>query len=119
MRTLIRAATALLLMGSSMAYASEDAIFSSPTDKINYAIGVEIARNYRNKGIDFNLDMVIRGMKDVTSDSQPLLSDKEMRNILIGVQSDIRRKRSVGKRTTRDTPPSENGVSNPDATQLP
>jgi FKBP-type peptidyl-prolyl cis-trans isomerase FklB len=82
-----------------MVYAEEAKTLSSPKGKLNYAIGVEIARNYKSRGIDIDLDMVTRGMKDGVSGEKLLLSEKELRNILISVQSDLRRKQSAAKRS--------------------
>ncbi len=110
---IVTAATAVMLLTWSVATADQGPPITSPADKINYAIGVEIARNYRNQGIDLDLDMLIRGMKDVVSNSTIQLSDKEMRNIIISIQSDIRRKRSISKRVNPNGGPSENGASAP------
>lgn len=82
-----------------MAYAEETKTLNSPKEKLNYAIGVEIARNYKSRGIDIDLDMVTRGLKDGVSSEKLLLSEKELRNILISVQSDLRRKQSAAKRS--------------------
>ncbi|GFE60418.1 FKBP-type peptidyl-prolyl cis-trans isomerase N-terminal domain-containing protein [Geobacter sp. AOG2] len=72
--------------------------FKSSNDKIQYAIGVEVARNFKNQGMILDLDMVIKGMRDGLSGGQLLVSEKELRGILISVQSDIRRKQSLSKR---------------------
>jgi hypothetical protein len=70
---------------------------NSSGEKIQYAIGVEIARNFKNQGVELNLDMVMKGMQDGLSGDKLLLSEKELRGILISVQSDIRRKQSLVK----------------------
>lgn len=71
--------------------------FTFPGDKIQYAIGVEIARNFKNQGLELNLDLVMKGMRDGLSGEKLLVSEKELRSILISVQSDIRRKQSLVK----------------------
>ncbi|WP_191965601.1 FKBP-type peptidyl-prolyl cis-trans isomerase N-terminal domain-containing protein [Oryzomonas sagensis] len=72
--------------------------FNSPGDKIQYAIGVEVARNFKNQGLELNLDLVTKGMRDALSGEKLLVSEKELRSILISVQSDIRRKQSLARR---------------------
>lgn len=83
----------------SQAGAEELPAFRSPKDKINYAIGAEIARNYKNQGMELDTDMVMKGMRDAISGGKLLISEKELRGILISVQSDIRRKQSLSKKT--------------------
>ncbi|WP_168206039.1 FKBP-type peptidyl-prolyl cis-trans isomerase N-terminal domain-containing protein [Geobacter sp. FeAm09] len=70
---------------------------NSPGDKIQYAIGVEVARNFKNQGLDLDLEMVAKGMRDGLSGGELLVSEKELRSILISVQSDIRRRQSLVK----------------------
>ena len=87
-----------ILTGSGLTHAEESPVFRTPQEKLNYAIGVEIARNYKTQGIDLDLDLVTRGLRDGVTGGKLLLPEKELRNILIAVQSDLRRKRSAAKR---------------------
>jgi FKBP-type peptidyl-prolyl cis-trans isomerase FklB len=73
---------------------AEEQVFKSPKDKINYAIGAEVARNYKNQGLELNPDMVMKGMRDALSGGKLLVPEKELRAVLIAVQSEIRRKQS-------------------------
>ena len=88
--------TCLCLFGN-LSYADQDRAITSPEDKIQYAIGVEVARNFRNQGMDMDIDLVLWGMRDGLSGEKLLFSESELRNIIISVQSDIRRKRSLPK----------------------
>ena len=63
----------------------------SDKDKIQYAIGVELVRNYKNHGIEINTAPLIRGITDAALGRPLQIPDKELRTILISVQSDIRR----------------------------
>jgi FKBP-type peptidyl-prolyl cis-trans isomerase FklB len=100
-RTFALNALLLTVVGSArLLYAEESQLFKTPMEKINYAIGVEIARNYKSQGVDIDLEMVIKGLKDGVSGEKLLIPEKELRNILISVQSDLRRKRSVAKRSS-------------------
>jgi FKBP-type peptidyl-prolyl cis-trans isomerase FklB len=99
-RTFALNALLLAVVGSAqMSYSEESQIFRTPTEKVNYAIGVEIASNYKSQGIDLDLEMVVKGLKDGVTGGKLLIPEKELRNILISVQSDLRRKRSVAKRS--------------------
>ncbi len=67
-------------------------------EKVSYAIGVETVRNFKNKGVDFDLDMVLKGMKDGLAGTGTLISEKELRSVLISVQSELRRKQSAANK---------------------
>jgi len=100
MRFLIQISAAMLLTGAviTAADAEDAALLRTPKDKINYGIGVEIARNYRNLGVELDPELVLRGMKDAAVGGQLLIPEKELRNILITVQSELRRKQAVAKK---------------------
>lgn len=79
-------------------YAGQEQMLSTPDDKIQYAIGVEIARNFKSQGMELDLDLVMKGMHDALSGGGLLVSEKELRGILISIQSEIRRKRAISKK---------------------
>ena len=47
-------------------------------DKESYAMGVEMLRNLKRQGFDFDLDMVIRGMKDAAAGGKLAMNPEEM-----------------------------------------
>lgn len=92
----------LSLMGiclvAPLSHAGDEQPLTSASDKTQYAIGVEVARNFKNQGLKLDPEMVMKGIRDGLSGGKLLLSEKELRNILISIQSDIRRKQSMAKR---------------------
>lgn len=101
----------LLQIGAASAVcAGETEQFTSATDKISYAVGVETARNFIIQGIKLNPDMLRKGMDDVISGKSISLSEKELRNIIISVQSDVRRKRSADKLAAEKAPHGKAGT---------
>ncbi len=81
----------------TQAEANELQPFKSPMDKINYGIGVEVVRNFKNQGINFDLDMVIRGMTDGLS-GKLLVSENELRKSMADFQAELRQKQAATKR---------------------
>src|SRR6266567_2548040 len=47
-------------------------------DKESYAMGVEMLRNLKRQGFDFDLNIVIRGMNDAEAGGKLALTDEEM-----------------------------------------
>jgi FKBP-type peptidyl-prolyl cis-trans isomerase FklB len=68
-------------------------------DKISYAIGMDMGTNLKAQNIEVNPDMLARGLKDVTSHSQILLSQQEASGILTTLQKQLIAKRESDFKT--------------------
>jgi len=80
----------VLLM--AQAGAAEDKALKTQNDKVNYGIGVSVAKNFQNQELEVDLDLVVQGMKDVLSGKKLLLSDDELRATMTAFQEEMRRK---------------------------
>jgi FKBP-type peptidyl-prolyl cis-trans isomerase len=70
---------------------------STPTtlsEKQSYAMGVELVRNLKRQGFDFDLDTVIRGMRDAFAGRKLALTDEEMLDSLNLAASQARIRRT-------------------------
>ncbi|MGE5492237.1 MAG: FKBP-type peptidyl-prolyl cis-trans isomerase N-terminal domain-containing protein [Actinomycetota bacterium] len=70
----------------------------TPKDKTSYAIGAQTARNFRKEGIDIDLDLVIRGIRDGMAGDRLLLSDKEIKQLMQGLLTEMRQKMVANRR---------------------
>lgn len=84
---------------SSTVFANEAIQFRSPMDKVNYAIGVETVRNFKNQGVEINLEQIIKGMKDALA-NQTTIPDKDLRQIMTAFQTELRQRKSKIKTET-------------------
>lgn len=78
--------------------ASEPRKVETAKDKVSYSVGVDIVRNFRKQEVEFDLEMLIRGLKDAAGDNRLALNEKEVRRILNGFQSEVRRKVAINRR---------------------
>jgi len=71
----------LLLVASSFVtvFAQSTSSLSSKTDSISYALGMDVGRNLKNLGVEFDLQMLYMGMQDAVEGSQSKLSPEEFR----------------------------------------
>jgi FKBP-type peptidyl-prolyl cis-trans isomerase FklB len=84
-------------------YAAEQPELKTDKDKVNYAIGVNIIGNLKLQGVEIDLDLVMKGMKDANSGGKLLLSDEEIRNGIDKYQTAVRQKRTqMTARTAED-----------------
>lgn len=70
-------------------------VLKDDKDKISYAIGVDMGTNLKAQNIEVNPDMLARGLKDVLSNSQILLSQQEIGATLANLQKQIISKREA------------------------
>ena len=82
---------------AAQVHAEEQQVFRSPMDQVNYGIGVEVVRNFKNQGIEVDLDMVIKGMKDGLS-GKILVSEKELRKTMTAFQTELRQKQATTRK---------------------
>ncbi|HEX7533824.1 MAG TPA: FKBP-type peptidyl-prolyl cis-trans isomerase N-terminal domain-containing protein, partial [Syntrophales bacterium] len=79
--------------------AEQKPLLKTQKDMESYAIGVEVARNFKRQGIDFDLDVVIRGMKDVVAGNKLLLTDYDLQTTLNMITSRQRQKKAQARLT--------------------
>jgi hypothetical protein len=62
---------------------------------VNYRIGVNVVRNFKQQGIDIDLEMVVKGMQDAFSGGMILMSEDELRAIMTTFQNELRDKQAL------------------------
>jgi FKBP-type peptidyl-prolyl cis-trans isomerase len=82
------------------ARAEESQLLKTQNDQLNYSIGVETARKLRKQGVEVDLELLMRGMRDGLSGKELLLSEKLLRKTMNDLQSDLRRRQSQSKRNS-------------------
>jgi len=78
--------------------AEEPVVLTTQKDKVNYGIGVNLARNFKQQGIEIDLDLVIKGMRDEFSGQKILMSEKELGAIMAAFQTENRQKQVQARR---------------------
>jgi FKBP-type peptidyl-prolyl cis-trans isomerase len=67
-------------------------------DKVSYGLGVDIARSFELRGIEPDVDLVIKGLKDELSGRPLLVPEQELRGVLTAFRHElIRRQWSAAK----------------------
>jgi FKBP-type peptidyl-prolyl cis-trans isomerase FklB len=71
-------------------------------DKISYAIGVDLVRNFRKQEVEFDPEIMMKGVHDALGGSKLLIPDKEMRRAMNGLQAEVRQKMALTRRLAAD-----------------
>jgi FKBP-type peptidyl-prolyl cis-trans isomerase FklB len=86
-----KALLALACLGllAPTACAQEKPPVQSEQHKISYSLGYNIGRDFSQKKLDIDLDVLMRGMKDALSGSTTALSEDEMRQAMMDLQKNM------------------------------
>ena len=74
---------------ASPANSEENLVLKSQKDKISYIIGMDIGRNLQKGSIDFDPDILAKGIKDALSGGKPLLAEQEIRETTAVFQKEL------------------------------
>lgn len=78
-----------MLFIATVADAAEKQTLTSTKDKISYGIGVDMFRNFKQQGLEVDLETVILGMRHAASGGKLLLNDAESRKILADYNREV------------------------------
>ena len=87
-KILVMSVTGLMFMALQV-QAEEPQPLKTQKDKISYGIGVDMVRNFKKQGIEVDLDLVIKGMRDGSSGAKLLMSDADMKKTLSDYQREL------------------------------
>ena len=95
-RKLIIVAMGVFLI-AAWASAQELPGYKNRRDMESYAMGVEFMRNLKRQGVDFNFDILMKGMRDAEAGGKLLMTEAEIGTSLRMAQSDIKRKTGIDR----------------------
>lgn len=75
-------------------------VLETQKDRVSYAIGVNMIGNLKTQGIDYDLDLLIRGMKDAAAGDKMLMSEGELQKSTVVYFNDLKRKQAEVRATT-------------------
>jgi UDP-GlcNAc:undecaprenyl-phosphate/decaprenyl-phosphate GlcNAc-1-phosphate transferase len=80
------------------AWAQESSELKTQQDKINYGIGVGVARNFKAQGLSVDLELVIRGMRDTLSGAMLLMTEEELAKTMYAFQQEVQQKQAQARK---------------------
>ncbi len=67
--------------------------------KVSYGIGVDIGRNFKRLGLDLDLDVLTKGLRDANAGKKLDLSEDELRTIMSNYQNELKQKQVIALKT--------------------
>jgi len=78
-------------------------VLTDDKSKTSYAIGMSIGHNFQQQKLDIDLDLVLRGMKDMQTGGTPLLTVQEMQSTLKAFQQEMMAKQMKARQELAET----------------
>lgn len=77
---------------------AQDVALKTQKDKESYAIGTDLARNLKRRGVQTEPEALLRGIRDVLSGQKLLMTEDDLRETLRTLQADERQKAILARR---------------------
>lgn len=96
-RLLVTATTISFCFLSQSAFAENNKTekLENKKDKISYSIGVDVGKSIQKQNIDINPDLFLAGLKDGLTDKYSLMSENDIRQTLLSLQTEIMEKQNA------------------------
>lgn len=86
------AALSVFLLMAGRAYAEDQPVLKTQKDKVSYIIGVDIGGNLKNRSIDVDTDLLMKGVKDGLAGNKPILSETEIKETMTAFKEEMQKK---------------------------
>jgi hypothetical protein len=91
MKTVLKSMVVLgLALLAAQVGSGESSAFMTPRDEMSYAVGVDMARNFKSQGVDLGLDDLVTGLKDVFSGEKLLMTEVDLREAMNAYQKELK-----------------------------
>jgi len=79
-----------LMLAPSYLFADENTALETQIQKESYSIGYQVGLSMKNDGVEVNFDKLVQGLQDAVNEQEPLLSDEEMRSLIVALKEKAR-----------------------------
>lgn len=76
----------------SQAGAEEMPVLKTQKEMVSYGIGVNIAKSFKKDDVEFDMDLLVKGLKDGLSGEKLLMPERDIRKVMNAFQGELRRK---------------------------
>jgi FKBP-type peptidyl-prolyl cis-trans isomerase len=94
----------IIILGAMLLVAQASAqgtvVLKTQQDRVSYGIGVDMARNLKGQGIEADVEMVARGLRDVLSVEKFLYSEKDLQIAMTAFQVELGWRGAQAKRAS-------------------
>jgi FKBP-type peptidyl-prolyl cis-trans isomerase len=82
-----------VLLLTTQASAAETTAFKTNKEKVSYGLGVDVARNFLRSGIEFDAEILVKGIRDEVAKGKLLMTEDDLRATMGTFHEEQARKR--------------------------
>ncbi len=87
---------------TAQAGATETLQLKTQKDKISYVIGVDLARNFKQLGVDVDMDVFVQGMKNGMAGEKLLMTEDDIRTTRTAYMEDLKQKQAIAMKAAAE-----------------
>nr|MBS0020516.1 FKBP-type peptidyl-prolyl cis-trans isomerase [Gammaproteobacteria bacterium] len=95
-----------LLIGLGLAYgvafAGETPALKDKQDQVSYSVGYQVGGDLKNQGIDFDPEVLIKGIKDALLGAAPVMTPDAMHSTLVTLKQELVAKQEAEQKQTAE-----------------
>ncbi len=95
MRSTVAAALVSLSLFACKGKGIDSVELKTPKDKISYAIGMDIGKNFKRQSIEIEPVVVARGMTDALAGTPPMLTEEQIKETMMAFQQEMMAKQQT------------------------
>jgi FKBP-type peptidyl-prolyl cis-trans isomerase FklB len=80
----------ILVLACSHVYAEDGSNLETLQQKESYSIGYQVGLSMKSDGVEVDFDKLIQGLRDAINEQKPLLSNEEMRSLIVERREKVR-----------------------------
>jgi len=74
---------------SGVCLADEKTVLKDDNDRVNYSVGYQIGGDFKRQGVELSAEMLVKGIRDAVSGTEPLMTPQEMSQTLLDLKRKI------------------------------
>ncbi|OPY71561.1 MAG: Outer membrane protein MIP precursor [Syntrophorhabdus sp. PtaU1.Bin002] len=83
-----------ILLLAGQAFGADEILLKTQKDKVSYTIGANLGKGLRQQAVDIDTNLMMKGLNDSFSGGKTLLTDQEMRDVMVTFQKDMAAKQT-------------------------
>jgi FKBP-type peptidyl-prolyl cis-trans isomerase len=82
--------------------AQETQVLKTGKEKVSYGIGIDVARNFKRLGIDLDVNVLVKALRDEFSGEKLLMTEEDLRATMNAFQGELRQKQAQAMRVAAE-----------------
>lgn len=87
---------------TAQASAEEKLVVKTQKQKVSYSLGADVASNFKRLGIDIDVDVLVKGLRDTFAGKKLLMTEEDVRATMSAFESELRQKQAQATKVTAE-----------------